>query len=499
MKLCTLLKNIPGLRVMGESETAIGGVAYDSRKVDEGSLFVALKGAKHDGADFLVEAVRNGATAVMLAEGGTSEAERICTENSVCLIISSEPRRDMALVAARLHGHPTKKIRLVGVTGTNGKTTTTYIAESIFKAAGKNTGVVGTINYRNACSETAAGQTTPEAADLQQMFSEMVNNGTEFCLLEVSSHALEMHRVWGSRFETALFTNLSQDHLDFHGDMENYFKVKRKLFRDYAVGTAIFNIDDPWGVKLWKDFRGRALTYGLAMGADFRAVDPRISMGGLKFTLMGPGGAASIDSPLLGGHNVYNILAAAAIAAASGIDTRYIQEGVEALDAVPGRFQRIDEGQSFSVIVDYAHTEDALRKLLISAGKLCRGRLIVLFGCGGDRDRGKRPLMGRAVAELSDLAVITSDNPRSEDPLSIIKEIEEGFNEVGAGGDNKSTDYMVVPDRREAIRLAVSAAAEGDLVVIAGKGHERYQVVGETIFPFDDVEEARTAINETAA
>lgn len=493
MKLGKLTKEIPGLRTAGDPGVEIESIVCDSRKVTPGSLFVALKGERRDGADYLLEATRRGAAAVMLSEDGLSGREKPSSGNSVSLITSREIRKDMALIACRLYGSPTERLKLMGVTGTNGKTTTTYLAESMLKAAGKNTGVIGTISYRKAGSEMSAVQTTPDAIDLQRMFKEMADAGVEFCVLEVSSHALELHRVYGSRFETCVFTNLSQDHLDFHGDMESYFNAKRRLFLEYPVGTAIINADDPWGRRLLVESTGKKLSYGIGQEADIIARELRVSMEGVSFTLLSPHGSFPMESPLAGEHNVSNILAASAIALAAGIGISHIQEGAASLRGVPGRFQRVHEGQDFDVIVDYAHTEDALRRLLTAARKMCAGRLIIVFGCGGDRDKGKRPLMGRAAAELGDLAVITSDNPRTEDPMSIIEQIEEGLSGVGKSG----VSYMVVPDRRDAIRRAVAAARPGDMVVIAGKGHEKYQIVGDRGYPFDDVEEVRAAIAAT--
>ncbi len=495
MQLHKLTEEIPGLCLMGNPWVEIDSIAYDSRKVTPGSLFVALKGRKSNGVDFAREAKKKGAVAVMLSEESVRGREKLCSESSVSLIISGEPRRDMALMACKFYGSPTDKLKLIGVTGTNGKTTTTYLTESVFKAAGRKTGVIGTISYRDANSEEAADQTTPESVDLQRMFRDMAEAGAEFCLLEVSSHALEMERVSGSRFETAVFTNLSQDHLDFHKDMENYFKAKRRMFQQFQVGAAIVNTDDPWGQRLAADFSGNKFTYGLNSEADFSALEPSISMEGLEFTLISPEGRFPIKSTLTGRHNINNILAASAIALSAGIDISHVQSGIASLGFVPGRFQKVDEGQNFAVIVDYAHTDDALRKLLEAIRSICGGKLIVLFGCGGDRDKGKRPLMGKAAAELSDFAVITSDNPRSEDPMSIIAQIERGFLDAG----NRKDAYMIVAERKEAIHEAVSKAGAGDVVVIAGKGHEKYQVVGDRRFPFDDVEEAGQAINATAS
>jgi UDP-N-acetylmuramoyl-L-alanyl-D-glutamate--2,6-diaminopimelate ligase len=495
MQLSELTENLSDLGVTGSTMVEIGSIVYDSRKVTPGSIFVALKGLRHDGMDFVREAVGKGAAAVMVSEEKRSEAAELLTGSAASLITSRELRKDMAVLAARLCGQPARSLGLVGITGTNGKTTTAYITESILKAAGKKTGVIGTVSYRSDRSVVTAGQTTPEAVDLQQMLKEMVEGGTEFCLLEVSSHALDLERVWACRFHTALFTNLSQDHLDFHGDMETYFNAKRRLFRQFEVGTSIINIDDPWGRRLMTDCPGRKLTYGRSCDAVIRAEGLSISIEGLEFTLTCPGGSFLLQSPLTGEHNVYNVLAASAIALAADVDVAHIQEGVAALNCVPGRFQRVDEGQDFTVIVDYAHSEDALRKLLEAARNLCRGRVIALFGCGGDRDKGKRPLMGKVAAELSDLTVITSDNPRSEHPMCIIKQIEEGFLSAAHGG----VEHMVLPDRREAIQKAIASAGRGDMVVIAGKGHEKYQIVGDRRLPFDDVEEAREAISENVS
>jgi len=490
MLLSELIREIPGLQLMGDHGVRIDSIVCDSRKAVPGSLFVAMRGQKYDGADYIQEALRKGASALMLSPGKLSGCKKLGLENGFPLVASGELRRDMALMACKLYGWPTRKLKLIGVTGTNGKTTTTYLVESIFRAAGKKTGVIGTINYRNGCSEIQARQTTPESIDLQKMFRDMLDAGTEYCLLEVSSHALELNRIFGSRFEACVFTNLSQDHLDFHRDMESYYGAKLKMFKEYQAGAAIINTDDEWGRRLIADGSNRPLTYGIHNRADVSARDISLSMGGSRFTLILPHGSFPVHSPLAGEHNVYNILAASTVAFSCGIDISHIREGVASLEVVPGRFQRIDLGQDFEVIVDYAHTEDALRKLLGAARALCEGKLITLFGCGGDRDKGKRPLMGKAAAELSDITVITSDNPRTEDAMSIIRQIEKGF--LSVGGNRASCKLL--PDRRMAIREAIAAAETGDVVLIAGKGHEKYQIVGDERFLFDDAEEAGKAI-----
>ncbi len=491
MLLSELIREIPDLRLTGDPGVKIDSIVCDSRKAVPGSLFVAMRGQKHDGADYIQEALRKGAAALMLSTENPSGDKKLGLENRFPLIASRELRRDMALMACKLYGWPTKKLKLIGVTGTNGKTTTTYLVESILRAAGKKTGVIGTINYRSGRSEIQARQTTPESIDLQKMFRDMLDAGTEYCLLEVSSHALELNRISGSRFEACVFTNLSQDHLDFHRDMESYYGAKRKMFKEYQVGATIVNADDEWGRKLIADDSNRLLTYGIHNRADVSARDMDLSMDGSRFTLILPQGSFSIHSPLAGEYNVYNMLAASTVALSCGIDISHILEGVASLKVVPGRFQKIDLGQDFKVIVDYAHTEDALRKLLGAARTLCKGKLIALFGCGGDRDKGKRPLMGKAAAELSDMAVITSDNPRTEDPMSIIQQIEKGFLSVR---ENQAF-YKLLPDRRMAIHEAIAAAETGDVVLIAGKGHEKHQIVGDERFPFDDAEEAGKAIS----
>ncbi|MFQ5692625.1 MAG: UDP-N-acetylmuramoyl-L-alanyl-D-glutamate--2,6-diaminopimelate ligase [Nitrospinota bacterium] len=493
VKLRQLLKGLGEMSASGPLDADITGIAYDSRRVEPGHLFAALPGTRTDGETFLEEAVRRGAAGLLVRDLADARARGL--NASVAVVEAADIRRALARVADAFYGHPSQRVRVVGITGTNGKTTWTYLAESILRAAGRSAGVIGTISYRWGGSERPAGQTTPEAPDLQAILREMADAGVDHCLMEVSSHGLSLKRVEGIRFEAAVFSNLTQDHLDFHETIDAYFEAKRSLFTRHPVGRAIVNVDDPYGARIWDDVQdtpaGRAgLTYGLSPGAAVRAREIENNGSGLRFRLAGPGGEIPVRLRLLGAHNVYNALAAAAAGLALGIGLEGVAEGLARLENAPGRFERIDLGQPFAVVVDYAHTEDALRRVLKTARELVGGRLIAVMGCGGDRDRSKRPRMGAAAAEVADHVVVTSDNPRTEDPAAILREIEPGILALGEG---RASHEMCV-DRREAIRRALAAAGPGDGVVIAGKGHETYQVVGRETLPFDDREEARRAL-----
>ncbi|HXT71422.1 MAG TPA: UDP-N-acetylmuramoyl-L-alanyl-D-glutamate--2,6-diaminopimelate ligase, partial [Vicinamibacterales bacterium] len=401
-----------------------------------------------------------------------------------------------------VNGHPSDQLTVVGVTGTNGKTTTTYLLASVFDAAGMPCGRIGTVTVRTGPSpsdERDASHTTPEASELQRLLREMADRGCRACAIEVSSHALVLQRVANIRFAGAIFTNLTRDHLDFHGDMQQYFAAKRRLFEMLPGGApSIVNIDDPWGQELAQNLP-RVITYGINRQADVRAVSIQSSLEGLAFQVETPSGTLSIRSPLVGRPNVYNILGVVATAVGLGVKAAAIESGLARLDGVPGRFQMVSATtDDVRVVVDYAHTDDALKNLLETARPLAQGRLITVFGCGGDRDRTKRPLMGTVAARLSDLVVLTSDNPRSEDPIKIIEEIKLGIVQpVDPGAPKRAATPLIVnPDRRQAIEQAIRAAKPGDLVIIAGKGHERYQVIGDRTLAFDDVEVAQAALSD---
>ncbi|HEY6010401.1 MAG TPA: UDP-N-acetylmuramoyl-L-alanyl-D-glutamate--2,6-diaminopimelate ligase, partial [Nitrospirota bacterium] len=393
------------------------------------------------------------------------------------------------------------------VTGTNGKTTTTYLTKSILEAAGRTAGLLGTIDYRVGDRVYPAPNTTPESLDLQRLLAEMINLGADSCVMEVSSHALALHRTLGCSFAAAAFTNLTQDHLDFHETMDAYFQAKLSLFTGLARdAAAVVNADDPRAGAIISATRARVLTTGVSEKADVRpSGDIRHGIDGLSFEAATPAGAVRVRSPLVGRHNIYNILTAIGIGAGMGLSGDAISRGIERMKAVPGRMEKVNEGQPFGVLVDYAHTEDALNRLLEAAREITAGRIITVFGCGGDRDRSKRPRMGAAAVQGSDVVIVTSDNPRTEDPLGIIREIEAGMAGPGAKMDRPGTDaaaaggrtpYYVLPDRREAVSAAIRMAMPGDVIVLAGKGHEDYQIIGKDKIHFDDREVAREELHK---
>jgi UDP-N-acetylmuramoyl-L-alanyl-D-glutamate--2,6-diaminopimelate ligase len=469
----------------------VSAIAYDSRQATPGSVFFALRGVNADGARFVPQALANGAVAV-IAE--TAPPAGI----AVPWVQVANARAAMAEAAAAFQRHPSDELALVGITGTNGKTTTSYVLASIFEAAGVRCGRVGTIGYTVGGRDVDASRTTPESPDLQRMLRDMVDQGIGACAMEVSSHALALRRVDSLRFAAGVFTNLTRDHLDFHGDMESYFVAKRRLFEilpDGAVG--IINADDRRGAELVAAAR-RPVTYAIDAAADVRPGPLSFSLEGLAFEVRTPRGTFHVKSALVGRPNAYNVLAAAAAAMALDLPFSAIESGITRLEHVPGRFQVVSgQGDDVRVIVDYAHTDDALKNLLETARPLATGRLVTVFGCGGDRDRTKRPLMGAVAARLSDLVVVTSDNPRGEDPARIIEEIQRGIvtpaDRTGVKGP-KGTPSIAIVDRREAVERAIKDARAGDLVLIAGKGHEKYQVIGDKTLSFDDVEVARAAL-----
>lgn len=477
------------LKVLSGSENEVAGLAVDSRMVRPGDLFAALSGPRHDGHRFLDEAVEAGASA-LLVERGRLQGD---PGGAGAALLETDHVRDVfGEVAAAYYGHPSKELDLIGITGTNGKTSVSYLLESIFRAAGKRTGVIGTVEYRWGGSREMAPSTTPEAHDLQRLLRRMADDGVEAVAMEVSSHALTQHRTLGCTFRAAVFTNLSRDHLDFHEDLEDYFLAKSRLFHDMGPEAAVINADDPWGKRILGKIPGKGRSYGRKEGADYRAVEVNIHPGGIELLLRHGGVSLELRSTLLGEHNAANILAAAAAATECGVDGASIRRGIEAVQFIPGRFEMVSgEGEPL-VLVDYAHTPDALEHALRAARPLSAARLIVVFGCGGDRDRGKRPLMGGIAARLADVTFLTSDNPRSEDPDLIIGEIAEGFRAADGG----KGDLNIVTDRRRAIRQAVAAARKGEVVLIAGKGHEDYQILPEGKVPFADGEEARRALGE---
>jgi UDP-N-acetylmuramoyl-L-alanyl-D-glutamate--2,6-diaminopimelate ligase len=475
----------------------VTGVEYDSRQVSAGSVFVALRGQKADGVTFVQQAVIKGAIAIVAETDPPAGF-------SAPWIKVKDARLALAAYSAVFHGHPSDDLLVIGITGTNGKTTTSYITAAIFDEAGVRCGRIGTVTYDTGAEERDAPRTTPEASDVQRLLREMASNGCGACAMEVSSHALSLKRVDYVRFAGAIFTNLTRDHLDFHGDMPSYFAAKRRLFELLPVGaTPAINIDDPYGAELAGSL-GRKITYGIDQAADVNPGPLDLSLGGSRFEVRTPRGSFEIQSELPGRPNVYNILAAVSTGVALDLPPRAIQQGVRRVAHVPGRFQVVSEtSDDVTALVDYAHTDDALKNVLETIRPLAKGRLITVFGCGGDRDRTKRPLMGAVAARLSDLVVLTSDNPRSEDPATIIEEIKRGIQPpsdrpaVHKGEvlpPIRVTPYLTVVDREQAIERAVREAAPGDVVLIAGKGHEKYQVIGDRTLPFDDVAVAKAAL-----
>ncbi len=477
----TLLQALHSKTVLGRLPDAVTGLAYDSRKVTAGDLFVAVPGLKRDGRLFIPEALERGAAAVV------TEGEDPLPGSSSGRVLVPSVREALARLADAFFAHPSGALTVVGITGTNGKTTTSYLVEALLRARGMRTGVVGTIQYRIGDQPIPAGQTTPEAVELQGLLARMVESRVRGVAMEVSSHALALHRVDGIDFDVAVFTNLTQDHLDFHSTLEAYARAKRRLFELLAGSRkperwAVVNADDPASRSMIEGLRLPTLTYGLRPPADVHPADHASTLDGIRMTVESPAGRISLVSPLIGEQNVMNLLAASAVGVALGMEPSLTARGLGDVRTVPGRFERVEAGQRFLVVVDYAHTPDALERVLATARKLTRGRMGVVFGCGGDRDRGKRPLMGAIAARLADRAWVTSDNPRSEDPLEIIHEVVAGVSGVWPDLDR----CAMIPDRRDAIRAALDWARPGDLVVIAGKGHETYQIIGREVLPFDD-------------
>jgi UDP-N-acetylmuramyl-tripeptide synthetase len=477
----------------GQQGAVVTSIAHDSRAVSRGTVFVAIRGQRADGASFAADATARGALAIVAESPAPAGAV-------VPWLRTSDARLALAELSAILARHPSEALVVVGVTGTNGKTTTTYLLASVFDAAGLLCGRLGTVSVRVGpapSDERDASHTTPEASEIQRLLREMVERGCKACAMEVSSHALALQRVANLRFAAAIFTNLTRDHLDFHGDMQQYFAAKRRLFEMLPAGAAsIVNVDDPKGVELAASLP-RVVTYAIDKPADVRPEHVESTLEGLSLRVATPRGSLVLRSHLVGRPNVYNILGVVATAIALDVPSDAIERGIAGLTRVPGRFQIVSKpDDDVRVVVDYAHTDDALKNLLETARPLAKGRLITVFGCGGDRDRTKRPLMGAVAARLSDVVYLTSDNPRSEDPAKILEEITRGLAPPAEPGAPKrpATPYVSEVDRRRAIEQAVREARPGDLVIIAGKGHEKYQVIGDRTLPFDDVEVARTAL-----
>jgi len=473
----------------------VGWVRYHSGQVQPGDVFVCIQGLRHDGHAFAGEAVRAGA-ALLVAQKPLGSLE-----DQVPVVQVPDTRAALGLVAGELLGHPDRRLRLVGVTGTNGKTTTTYLVKAALEAAGLRVGLVGTIRHLVGDRELPAERTTPEASDLLELLQRMVEAGASHAVTEVSSHAVALRRIHGVEYDVGVFTNLTQDHLDFHGTMENYRDAKAGFFASLVAATkprklAVINADDPYGNFMAARSAAPVLWFGTGPAADVRAEAIEVGPGGTRFQAITPWGRAAVQLQLMGRFNVLNALGALAVALHEGVPLEQAARALEGVRGVDGRFEAVREGQPFSVVVDYAHTPDGLENVLQAARALGPRRLWVVFGCGGDRDRTKRPRMGAVAARLADRVIITSDNPRSEDPEAICREVEQGLVEQKAAGAGALEAYEVVVDRREAIRRALEQARPGDMVVLAGKGHETYQIFRDRVVPFDDREVARQVLRE---
>lgn len=475
MILRDLIAHLDHPVVTGDLDVSINTLAYDSRKVVPDSIFVALRGSKSDGHEFIDKAMKQGATVIVaeIAPPDSSTTTWVHVNNS---------RKALADMAVVMHDDPSQLMLVAAVTGTNGKTTTAYLLHYLLNHAQLRCGLLGTVAYDTGAESKVATHTTPESLELQGLFAEMITNGCRAVVMEASSHALHQHRMRGVKVDAAIFTNLTQDHLDYHGSMDDYFKAKSSLFESTASlknGKLIINSDDTWGRRLleqYKDHPG-VYRYGLGVNASYRAVNPRYDLTGTSYELERKGRSLLVRSPLIGQFNVYNSLAAIAAAHAMGCNLRETVRAMQHAPQIPGRMERVTERERFHIFVDYAHTPDGLINALSSARSLRPGRIITVFGCGGDRDRMKRPLMARAAEEGSDICILTSDNPRSEDPLKIMEDASKGF---------KHESHKLIADRREAIHVAISHARDGDLVLITGKGHETYQEIKGVRHSFDD-------------
>jgi UDP-N-acetylmuramoyl-L-alanyl-D-glutamate--2,6-diaminopimelate ligase len=485
MQLKTLLAAIPVREIIGPPDRAVESIAYDSRRVQKNGLFVAMRGEKSDGHEFIDQAIEKGAS-VIVAERNGEQPRATC-------VVVDDTRVALADLAATFYGSPVRKLKMAAVTGTNGKTTTTFLIKHICENAGVRCGLIGTVRYEIADRVLPAIRTTPESLDVQELLAQMVNAGCRAAAMEVSSHALAQERTRGLEWDVAVFTNLTQDHLDFHGTMENYFEAKAKLFTQLAKQEkkrkpiAIVNIDDRYGAQLLRkiDKKISIITYGMGARADFRASNYRMEFGGTSYQLDARGKSYLVRVPLIGRFNVANSMAALAAANALGVGLREAVLSLSKSPQVPGRLESVPAKRQFQIFVDYAHTPDALLNVLKTLRELEPRRLLVVFGCGGDRDKQKRPLMAGAVDRHADFAIITSDNPRKEDPAAIIAEVEKGF---------RSDHYEKIVDRAEAIARAIEMAQPRDIVLIAGKGHENYQEFADHTVPFDDVQVARRAL-----
>ncbi|MBE9546991.1 MAG: UDP-N-acetylmuramoyl-L-alanyl-D-glutamate--2,6-diaminopimelate ligase [Proteobacteria bacterium] len=500
MQLSGVIKNLNILQLSGDTSGDVSSVCYDSGRCEEGSLFVAICGNISDGHDYIPEAIKRGAKYIV-------HEKDIQTKPRITFIKVADSRSALGTVGKNFFRNPSADLCITGVTGTNGKTTVSYLLESIFNAAGLSVGVIGTVNYRFGGKVFPAPITTPQSLDLQKMLREMADSGVTHVILEVSSHSLDLKRVDSCEFDLGIFTNLSQEHLDYHQTMERYFLAKKIFFQE-ILGNGekmIINGDDPWGQRLFEETGKNAVTFGIENKCDVSPGNFALSPDGIKGEIKTPYGNFTMNSSMIGKFNLYNILAAAAAASSLQIPEKHIRAGIENLKKVPGRLEKVSGPGQPAVFVDYAHTEDALKNVLQNLSEFRKGNIITVFGCGGDRDRGKRPLMGKAATTLSDLTIITSDNPRTEDPLMIIKEIEKGIantikkyppEDLTKNFDEQG--YVIIPDRKTAIELAISIAGISDIVLIAGKGHEDYQIIGDRRISFDDRTVSREALKKSA-
>ncbi len=493
-----LIRGLSPKSVCGKRSGVVTGLAYDSRKVESGCAFFALRGAGSDGHSFIAKSVENGATLIVM------EQEQLLPDGVTGLVVD-DARRALAAASALWFGSPTQTMKVIGVTGTNGKTTITYLLEAMLQAAGLKTAVIGTINYRFGDLEIPASHTTPESYELQKTLAEFSAAGAEALVIEVSSHALEQKRVHGIRFDVGVFSNLTPEHLDYHRTMGEYYLSKKRLFAEYIIpqdGALVVNIDDTYGQRLDDEFPG-SISCGVAKDAIIRATQYNLSRNGIDATVALQNGVLTFKSELLGQFNLNNLLCAIAAAEAAGIPAAAITEGVTAVVNIPGRLERIENNREALILVDYAHTGDALKNVLSTVKELQPKRITTVFGCGGDRDKTKRPVMGEVAARYSDITIVTSDNPRTEAADAILRDILPGVHkhfdrelsqdEVLTG---KQRGFIVIPDRRAAIRLAVAGLRKKDLLLVAGKGHEDYQIIGTEKSRFDDREEIRNALKE---
>lgn len=488
MRLGDVCKDIDFELCQGSLDTEITGICYDSRQAAPGSLFVCITGMKTDGHLYADSAINNGAVAILAQE-------KLDLDQNVTMLLTGDTRRALGAAAANYYDHPSRQLKVIGVTGTNGKTTVTHLIQAILEENQQSAGIMGTLYARLGDNIREYGHTTPESSDIQNFFRFLLDNQARYAVMEVSSHALELNRVEHVEYHAAVFTNLTQDHLDYHGTMEKYGEAKCKLFKmipPLPGRFAVINADDPAAPLFTEACPGSYYTYGVINPADYRAEQIESNMRGTRFMVKGRDEEFAIEMKLIGGFSVYNALAAIAYARGEQIPITVIQSAMAKVAGVPGRFEQVDMGQDYTVIVDYAHTPDGLKNILRTGREIAANRLITVFGCGGDRDRTKRPLMGEIAGLYSDFSIITSDNPRTEDPLKIIDDILPGINKV------ENSRYAVIPDRREAINQAIHIAKTGDMVIIAGKGHETYQLVNGQVLDFDDRKVAAELIKEKA-